>query len=487
MNYKANISKNMDSKPQNMLIVGVGEETTLIIKESEDYFESMINIIGLVDDNSTILESVINGYEVLGDIKSIPDIAKTHDVDVILVAKPEISHEERTRILDVAKATGARLTTMPIQHELSNQEGVLKDIRDVDIFDLMARKDVVLNMEKISAYIENKVVLVTGGGGSIGSELCRQISKLKPKQLIVLDIYENNAYAVQKELMKTYPELNLLVLIASVRDQAKVERIFRENKIETVFHSAAHKHVPLLETSPEEAIKNNVFGTWNVATAAKNNNAEKFIFISTDKACNPTSVMAASKRLSEMVVEMIGDENKHMDFMAIRFGNVIGSTGSVIPLFKDQIKKGGPVTLTHKDMARYFITIPEAVQLILEAGSYHAKGDVFTLDMGESVKIYDIATNLIKLSGLEPDKEIKIEISGLRPGELLHEEFTVEENGIESTSNKLIYLSKTNEFNHENFRYELEKIKEKLDHEEFEQAKLKEIIYAMITKHVTTV
>ena len=480
LHEKYGFKKGRNSGNKRVLIVGAGQAAAMIIKEIHKHPELDMEIVGLVDDNMFKQRSRVSGIQVLGTTVDIPEIAAEYQVDEILLAIPSSTHEERRVILEFAKTTGAKLKTLPGVYEMVDQGMALKSIRDVEISDLLGRKEVHLNNEKISEYIENKVVLVTGGGGSIGSELCRQIAKLKPKKLVIVDIYENNAYDIQNELLRTYPDLNLLVLIASVRDKKKVERIFRENAIQTVFHAAAHKHVPLMETSPEEAIKNNVFGTLNVATAARDFKAEKFILISTDKAVNPTNIMGASKRLCEMIVQSVNEETKETDFVAVRFGNVLGSNGSVIPLFKEQIKNGGPVTLTHKDIVRYFMTIPEAVQLVLQAGSYAHGGEIFVLDMGKPVKIYDLATNLIKLSGFEPGREIKIKVTGLRPGEKLYEELLMAEEGLESTPHELIFVGRPHGFEAFNLREVLYTLKEQLSQEELGVDEVKRTISRLV-------
>ena len=335
---------------------------------------------------------------------------------------------------------------MPGLNEMIDGKFSIDSIRDVDVNDLLGRETVKLDYSGIADYLQEKIVLVTGGGGSIGSELCRQIVRFNPKQLIILDIYENNAYEIQMELKRNYPELNLVTLIGSVRDKVRLEHVFNQYKPQVVFHAAAHKHVPLMEDSPCEAIKNNVMGTLNVAEAASKYNVERFVLISTDKAVNPTNVMGASKRLCEMIIQAINKESK-TDFVAVRFGNVLGSNGSVVPLFKKQIAKGGPVTLTHKEITRFFMTIPEAAQLVLQAGVYAKGGEIFVLDMGEPVKIYDLAKNLIKLSGFEPNKDIEIEVTGLRPGEKLYEELLMDEEGLKNTAHEKIFIGKPGYFN----------------------------------------
>lgn len=463
-----------------VLIIGAGQAAAMIIKEIRNHPELLMEIVGLVDDSEFKQKSRIAGFSVLGKTTRIPEFVEQHKVDEILFAIPSLPHDERRRVLNIAKTTPARLKTLPGVYEMVDKGINIASIRDVEISDLLGRKEIKLNNDKISEYIQDKVVMVTGGGGSIGSELCRQIAALRPTKLIILDIYENNAYAIENELKRRYPELNLLTLIASVRDQKKIDRIFKQEKPQTVFHAAAHKHVPLMETSPEEAIKNNVFGTLNVATAARDYNTEKFILISTDKAVNPTNIMGASKRLCEMIIQTMDADCEGTDFVAVRFGNVLGSNGSVIPLFKEQIKHGGPVTLTHKDIVRYFMTIPEAVQLVLEAGPYAHGGEIFVLDMGDPVKIYDLAENLIKLSGYEPHKDIEIRITGLRPGEKLYEELLMAEEGLEKTPNELIFIGRPNGFDKDSLKEALKLLNEKVNDEEMTSIMIKELVGAIV-------
>ncbi|WP_294097374.1 nucleoside-diphosphate sugar epimerase/dehydratase [Proteiniclasticum sp.] len=463
-----------------VLIIGAGQAAAMIIKEIRNHRELLMEVVGLVDDSEFKQGSRIAGYKVLGKAKEIPALVEELEVDEILFAIPSLSHEDRRRVLDIAKTTKARLKTLPGIYEMVDKGINISSIRDVEISDLLGRKEIKLNNDKISEYIRGKTVLVTGGGGSIGSELCRQIAALQPKKLIILDIYENNAYAIENELKRKYPEMHLLTLIASVRDQKKIDRIFKAEKPETVFHAAAHKHVPLMETSPEEAIKNNVFGTLNVALAARNFGTEKFILISTDKAVNPTNIMGASKRLCEMIVQTLDADAEKTEFVAVRFGNVLGSNGSVIPLFKEQIKNGGPVTLTHKDIVRYFMTIPEAVQLVLQAGSYAQGGEIFVLDMGDPVRIYDLAENLIRLSGYEPHEDIEIKVTGLRPGEKLYEELLMAEEGLEKTPNELIYIGRPNGFDKETLKETLMMLKEKIHDEEVSSKMVKELVGSIV-------
>jgi len=443
-----------------VLIIGAGDAAALIIKEIRNHKILKIEIVGLIDDDEFKQNSYISGYPVLGKSDDMVDLVLENEIDEIIFAIPSINHNDKKRIFEIANLTNAKLKTMPGMYELVENGFNYSSIRDVDVTDLLGRKEIKLNNQEISEYITDKIVLVTGGGGSIGSELCRQISRLNPKKLIIVDIYENNAYDIQNELLHKFPTLNLLVLIASVRDRFKIDAIFDQERPDIVFHAAAHKHVPLMETSPGEAIKNNVFGTLNVAQIAKNYKVQKFILISTDKAVNPTNIMGATKRLCEMIIQTINAETEYTDYVAVRFGNVLGSNGSVIPLFKRQIAAGGPVTLTHKEITRYFMTIPEAVQLVLQAGAYAKGGEIFVLDMGEPVKIYDLAENLIRLSGFTPNVDIDIEVTGLRPGEKLYEELLMAEEGLTQTRNPLIFIGKPNAFDKELLITELAHLKE---------------------------
>lgn len=448
-----------DEYSKRILIVGAGDAAALIIKEIRNHRNIDIDIVGLVDDDDYKQNSYMGGYPVLGKTKDVVELVEELNVDEIIFAIPSISHNDRIRILEIAQKSKAKLKTLPGMYELVENDFNYSHIRDVDVTDLLGRKEIKLNNKEIQEYITGKRVLVTGGGGSIGSELCRQIARLSPEKLIIVDIYENNAYDIENELKRKFPELNLLVLIASVRDLNKIDSIFMKQRPDIVFHAAAHKHVPLMETSPGEAVKNNVFGTLHVAQTAKKYKVEKFILISTDKAVNPTNIMGATKRLCEMIIQTVDADSEYTDFVAVRFGNVLGSNGSVIPLFKEQIKAGGPVTLTHKDITRYFMTIPEAVQLVLQAGAYAKGGEVFVLDMGEPVKIYDLAENLIRLSGFTPNKDINIEVTGLRPGEKLYEELLMAEEGLTHTRNPLIFIGQPNRFNKEQLMNELISLK----------------------------
>ncbi|OPJ55321.1 UDP-N-acetyl-alpha-D-glucosamine C6 dehydratase [Alkalithermobacter paradoxus] len=425
-----------------VLIIGGGVAGALVIKELFNNPQIKKFPVGIIDDDNTKLGRAIHGVPVLGDRQRIKEIVGKKKVDEIIIAIPSMSKSEKSKLIEMCKETKCKLKTLPGMYEIIDGRVDIKNIRDVDIEDLLGREPIKVNLEEISDYIQNEVVLVTGGGGSIGSELCRQIARFNPKELILLDIYENNAYEIQQELIRKYKDkLNLKVIIASVRDKKRMEQIFIDYNPKVVFHAAAHKHVPLMEDSPTEAVKNNVFGTLNVAELSDKYNIKRFVLISTDKAVNPTNIMGATKRMAEIIIQTL---NKHSDteFVAVRFGNVLGSNGSVIPLFKKQIAEGGPVTITHPDIIRYFMTIPEAVQLVIQAGAMAKGGEIFVLDMGDPVKITNLAKDLIKLSGLEPDVDIEIKFTGLRPGEKLYEELLMAEEGLTGTKHKKIFVGK---------------------------------------------
>ena len=427
----------------NVLIIGAGDCASSIISEIRKEKGDQYNIIGIIDDNEAKLNSFLNGVKVLGNRNNIVEIVEREKIDQILFAIAKISGLEKTNILDICGKTKAKVKVIPGYYQLLEEGISINKMRDVDLRDLIGREEVKLDKSGIAEYINNKIVLVTGGGGSIGSELCRQIAKFNPKLLLILDIYENNAYDLQNELSYKEPELNKKVIIASVRDKARLNQIISAYRPNIIFHAAAHKHVPLMEDNPSEAIKNNVIGTLNMAQLASQYKVEKFVLISTDKAVNPTNVMGATKRLCEMIVQAVNHERGNKtEFVAVRFGNVLGSNGSVIPLFKRQIKNGGPLTLTHKDITRYFMLIPEAAQLVLQAGAYAKGGEIFVLDMGKPVKIYDLAENLIRLSGYIPNKDIKIEITGLRPGEKLYEELLMNNDNLTKTAHNKIFIDK---------------------------------------------
>ena len=399
------------------------------------------------------------GVPIAGGRKNIPELVKKYEINEIYIAMPAASAKQRKEIIEICRETNCGIKILPGIYQMLNGEVSMARLREVEIEDLLGREPIQVNLDEIMEYVSGKIVLVTGGGGSIGSELCRQIAGHKPKQLIILDIYENNAYDIQMELKERYPELNLKVLIGSVRNTHRIETIFEQYRPDIVYHAAAHKHVPLMEDSPNEAIKNNVFGTYKTAKAADKYGTKRFVLISTDKAVNPTNIMGASKRLCEMVIQMMNAQSK-TDFVAVRFGNVLGSNGSVIPLFKKQIEQGGPVTVTDPQIIRYFMTIPEAVSLVLQAGAYAKGGEIFILDMGEPVKILELAQNLIRLSGYTPGADIEIQFTGLRPGEKLYEELLMKEEGLQDTPNKLIHIGKPIEFDIELFQQQLKDLYE---------------------------
>ena len=421
------------------MLIGGGQAGAIALREFQTSPRSENKVVCIIDDSPNKVGSYLRGVKIVGGRSSIPAMAEKYDVDEIVLAIPSASRQEKLQILSYCHNTSCTLRTLPGICQLANGEVRIEQIREVDIEDLLGRETVKIDLDEVAAYITGKTVLVTGGGGSIGSELCRQAAAQRPKRLIIFDIYENNAYDIQMELRRTHPELDLVVLIGSVRDRARVMQVFDRYRPDLVCHAAAHKHVPLMETSPFEAIKNNVFGTYNVAQAADRFGTETFVLISTDKAVNPTNVMGASKRLCEMIVQMINDRSA-TEYVAVRFGNVLGSAGSVIPLFRKQIRSGGPVTVTDKRVIRYFMTIPEAVQLIFQAGAYARGGEIFVLDMGEPVRIDDLARNMIRLSGFEPDVDIPTVYTGLRPGEKLYEELLLSGEGMQKTKNDLIYI-----------------------------------------------
>lgn len=424
-----------------IMIIGAGEAGSAIIREISTSGYVQGTVICAIDDNKDKLGSYIHGIKVVGDRSKIEEAAIKHDITDIFIAIPSASRNQIRSLLDICKRTSCKLKILPGMYQLINEEVSVTRLRDVEIEDLLGREPVKTDNDTVASYVRGKVVMVTGGGGSIGSELCRQIVKYSPKQLVILDIYENNAYFIEQELKNEHPDIDIVVLIASVRNTNRMEWIFEQYKPNIVYHAAAHKHVPLMENSPNEAIKNNVGGTYKVAQAASKYGVQKFILISSDKAVNPTNIMGASKRICEMIIQSF-NKVSNTDFVAVRFGNVLGSNGSVIPLFKEQILRGGPVTVTHPDIIRYFMTIPEAVSLVLQAGAFALGGEIFVLDMGEPVKIRELAENLIRLSGYEPYRDIAIEYSGLRPGEKLYEELLMDEEGLSETTNKLIHICK---------------------------------------------
>ena len=443
----------------NTMIVGAGEAGNTLLKELQNSKFVEQNVCCLVDDDPGKIGKYLRGVLVAGNRKDICRLAEEYHIDEIMIAIPSASHAEIQELLDICSQTSCKLKVLPGIYQLVNGEVSVSKLRNVEIEDLLGREPIDTQVESIMGYVSGKVVLVTGGGGSIGSELCRQIARHEPKQLVIFDIYENNAYDIQQELKRDYPELNLVVLIGSVRNTHRINGVFEKYHPQIVYHAAAHKHVPLMEDSPNEAIKNNVMGTYKTAQAADKYGVSRFVLISTDKAVNPTNIMGASKRLCEMVIQMMNNRSK-TEFVAVRFGNVLGSNGSVIPLFKKQIEEGGPVTVTHPDIIRYFMTIPEAVSLVLQAGARAKGGEIFVLDMGKPVKILDLALNLIRLSGLKPYEDIDIVFTGLRPGEKLYEELLMDEEGLQSTDNKLIHIGKPIDFDEELFIHQLEELDE---------------------------
>ncbi len=439
------------------LLIGGGRAGAVALREFQTSEKSANKVVAIVDDDYSKRGDYLRGVKVAGNRNDIPAIVEKYRVEEIVLAIPSATVQARREILSICQRTRCKLKTLPGIYQLANGDVAIKKIRDVDVLDLLGRDSVKVDLDEICQSIRGKTILVTGGGGSIGSELCRQIAKNCPALLIILDIYENNAYDIQQELHRQVPELNLEVLIGSVRDKARVESIFAQYHPDMVFHAAAHKHVPLMEESPNESIKNNVFGTLNVAVAADKYHAEKFVLISTDKAVNPTNIMGASKRICEMIVQTMSRRSR-TKFVAVRFGNVLGSNGSVIPLFKKQIAAGGPVTVTHRDIIRYFMTIPEAVSLVLQAGAFASRGEIFVLDMGEPVRIDDLARNMIRLSGFEPDVDIEIRYTGLRPGEKLYEEMLMKEEGMQTTANELIYIGKPLQIDEDEFQAQLKRL-----------------------------
>lgn len=466
----------------NVMLIGGGAATNAILKEAESSQFVSMNIKCIIDDNPGCHGKFLRGVPIVGGREKIADAVGQYSIDEIIFAIPSASNKVRKEILDICKETGCKLRTLPGIYQLINGDVSVSKLKEVEIEDLLGRDPIQINTEEVLNSVHNKVILVTGGGGSIGSELCRQIAAHHPKQLIILDIYENSVYEIQQELLRKYPELNQVVLIASVRNTARIEKIFETYRPDIVYHAAAHKHVPLMETSPNEAIKNNVFGTYKTAQAAAKYGVKKFVLISTDKAVNPTNIMGASKRICEMVIQMM-NHTTDTNFVAVRFGNVLGSNGSVIPLFKQQIAAGGPVTVTDPNIIRYFMTIPEAVSLVLQAGAYARGGEIFVLNMGEPVKILDLATNLIKLSGYKPGEDIEIKFTGLRPGEKMYEELLMNEEGLKETANKMIFIGKPIEFDEEEFRRQLDLLEQEAVNEDGDIRK--EVMKIVPTYHPT--
>ena len=472
-----------DGKKYNVLIIGAGYAGRDIIKSIKQTMSEKYNIIGIIDDNKSKLNCSINGVEVIGNRNQIIDICKNKNIDEIFFAISKIDKKKKKEILEICQETGKKIRILPTTEDIIRNKNMYQNLRDVDIEDILGRDPVKLDNKKIGTLIEGKTILITGAGGSIGSELCRQIIKYNPSKMVLFDIYENNLYDIEVELKSIYKHIEIDAIVGSVRDLNKLEDVFKKYNPYLVFHAAAHKHVPLMENSPLEAIKNNVFGTYNVANCADKYNARKMILISTDKAVNPTNIMGATKRLCEMIIQVKNKTSK-TEYAAVRFGNVLGSNGSVVPLFKKQIAEGGPVTVTHKDIIRYFMTIPEAAQLVLQAMSYAKGGEIFVLDMGEPVKIYDLAVSLIKLSGYEPDVDIPIVFTGLRPGEKLYEELLMKEEGLQKTENKKIYIGEPTQLDEKDILEKLAKLKKLTENEETPIEEIKYTIQEVVPTYI---
>lgn len=429
-----------------VLIIGAGCAGEMVVKELEKNPQLNKKAVAIIDDDITRIGDQVSGVDIVGTRNSILKIVKLYKIDEIIFSIANISKKSKKEIIDICKNTNCKIKTIPGIYEIIDGKVDIKQVRDVDIEDLLGREPIEVDFNLMGSYIQDSTILVTGAGGSIGSELCRQIANIRPKKLIMLDNYENNLYSIQQELIRKYGDsIKMIAVVASIREQKRMEKIFDKYRPEVVFHAAAHKHVPLMENSPGEAIKNNIFGTLNVAMLSSKYNVKRFLLISTDKAVNPTNVMGATKRAAEMIIQSLNEESK-TEFVAVRFGNVLGSNGSVIPLFKKQIEEGGPVTVTHPNIIRYFMTIEEAVGLVIQAGGMAKGGEIFVLDMGEPVKILDLAKNLIRLSGFEPDVDIKIVFTGLRPGEKLYEELLMSEEGLLDTKHKKIFIGRPIDF-----------------------------------------
>lgn len=467
------------SIPPRVMIIGAGKAGILILKEMKASEKVHGYPVCMIDDDKDKQGRVIDGVSIMGSRKDIARLVREKGIDEIYVAIPTAPPEDIKDILKICQETGCQVKILPGVYQLMNGEVTISRLRKVEIEDLLGREQVNVNLDEIMGYVKGKVVLVTGGGGSIGSELCRQLAGHKVKQLIIFDIYENNAYEIQQELKRKYPHLDMVVLIGSVRNTNRLDYLFRTYRPDIVYHAAAHKHVPLMEDSPNEAIKNNVLGTYKTARAAIKYKAQRFILISTDKAVNPTNIMGASKRLCEMVVQM-SNQKSSTEFVAVRFGNVLGSNGSVIPLFKQQIESGGPVTVTHKDIIRYFMTIPEAVSLVIQAGAYAKGGEIFVLNMGNPVRILDMAENLIRLSGYEPYKDIDICFTGLRPGEKLYEELLMDEEGLQKTVNDRIFIGKPIDMDYDRFERALQRLGEAALSE---TANMRELVHDLVPEY----
>ena len=472
-----------DGKRYNVLIIGAGYAGRDIIKSIKQTMNEKYNIVGIIDDDKSKLNCSINGVDVIGNRNQIVNICNKKEIDEIFFAISKIDKKKKKEILEICQETGKKIRILPTTEDIIRNKNMYQNLREVDIEDILGRDPVKLDNKKIGTLIEGKTILITGAGGSIGSELCRQIIKYNPSRMVLFDIYENNLYNIELELKSIYKHIEIDAIVGSVRDLKKLESVFETYNPYLVFHAAAHKHVPLMENSPLEAIKNNVFGTYNVANCADKYKARKMILISTDKAVNPTNIMGATKRLCEMIIQVKNKTSK-TEYAAVRFGNVLGSNGSVVPLFKKQIADGGPVTVTHKDIIRYFMTIPEAAQLVLQAMSYADGGEIFVLDMGEPVKIYDLAVSLIKLSGYEPDVDIPIVFTGLRPGEKLYEELLMKEEGLQKTENKKIYIGELTDLDEKDILEKLSKLKHLIEDENTPIQEIKETIHEVVPTYI---
>ena len=447
-----------------LLIIGGGYSANNIIKTLQTSLKGKYEIIGIIDDNKKRLGYSVAGVKIIGNRNHIQKICENEDIDTIFFTIVNIDNKNKKEILEICSKTSAKVKTLPDLREIISSENLYGKLKDIEIEDLLGREPVELDNNNIQSIIGDKVVLVTGGGGSIGSELCRQVMLHHPKKLLMIDIYENSLYDIELELKDKYPSENIKAVVANIRDRRRMLELFEEHQPEVVFHAAAHKHVPLMENNPTEAIKNNIFGTYNLVNAADKYNTSRFILISTDKAVNPTNIMGATKRLCEMIIQAKNKESE-TDFVAVRFGNVLGSNGSVVPLFKKQIAEGGPVTVTHKDITRFFMTIPEAVALVLQSITYAKGGEIFVLNMGEPVKIYDLAKSLIELSGLTPGKDIDITFTGLRPGEKLYEELLMDEENLESTGHEKIFITEPMDFTMDDIEAKLDAFRQILTNE----------------------
>ena len=477
-----NANKNEETA-QNLLIIGGGYSANDIIKTLNSTIKGKYNIIGIIDDNKKRLGYSVGGVRILGTRNDIVRLCEKYEIDLIFFSIVNIDNKNKKEILDICRKTDAKIKVLPGLRELITQTNLYSTLRDVEIEDLLGRDPIELDNNNIKSIINGKVVLVTGSGGSIGEELCRQIMLNNPKQIIMLDIYENSLYDIELEIKTKYPNNDIRAVIASIREKDRIDAIFKKYKPDVVFHAAAHKHVPLMENNPTEAIKNNIFGTYNLINSADKHNVKRFILISTDKAVNPTNIMGASKRLCEMIIQA-KDKVSSTEYVAVRFGNVLGSNGSVVPLFKKQIKAGGPLTVTDKEITRYFMTIPEAVALVLQAITYANGGEIFVLDMGEPVKIYDLAKSIIELYGLKLGEDIEIEITGMRPGEKLYEELLMDEENLQETSHEKIFITESMDFTMEEIETKLSLLKDSINDENTSKKNIRETMKKCVPTYI---